>query len=66
MCDNVEKKQFKAKNSEMNAHQLCLGKFQKILQLITIKETGLNVYIYIFISFHYDTIDISGITDINI
>ena len=55
---------FKAKDSEIVATPLCLGKFQKIGQQIIWKKTGFNGYVYDF-SVNYDATDVDDIVDIH-
>ena len=55
---------FKAKDSEIVATPLCLGKFQKIGQQIIWKKTGFNGYVYDF-SVDYDATDVDDIVDIH-
>ena len=61
----VEIIKFKAKDSEIVAHPLCLGNISKDLSVDNIKKTGLNGYIYNF-SVDYDTIAVADILGIRI
>ena len=55
---------FKAKDSEIVATPLCLGNISKDWSVDSMKETGLNGYVYDF-SVDYDGITISDISDIH-
>ena len=55
---------FKAKDSEIVAIPLCLGKVSKYFSLDNMKKTGLNGYVYDF-SVDYDVITVDDILDIH-
>ena len=55
---------FKAKDSEIMATPLCLGKISKEFFVDNIKKTGLNGYVYDF-SVDYDAIAVENILDIH-
>ena len=54
---------FKAKDSEILAHSLCLGNISKDWSQDNMKKTGFNGYIYDF-STDYNAIAVSDILDI--
>ena len=60
-CTEIYK--FKAKDSEIVASALCLGKILKDWLVDNMKRTGLNGYVYDF-SVDYDAADIDDIKDI--
>ena len=55
---------FKAKDSEIVATPLCLGKISKYWSVDNMKNTGLNGYVYDF-SVDYDAIAVDDIKDIH-
>ena len=55
---------FKAKDSEIKKHPLCLGSISKGYFVDNMKKTGLNRYVYDF-SFDYHVIDTSNIIDVH-
>ena len=55
---------FQAKDSEIVATTLCLGKISKDVSVDNMKKTGLNGYVYDF-SVDYDTIAVDDILDIH-
>ena len=55
---------FNAKDSQIVATPLCLGKFQKIGQQIIWKKTCFNGYVYDF-SVDYDATDVDDIKDLH-
>ena len=55
---------FKARNSVIVAHPLCLGNISKDFSLDNMLRTGLNRYVYNF-SVDYNTITVDGILDIH-
>ena len=55
---------FKAKNSEIVATPLCLGKISKDWTVDNMKKTGLNGCVYDF-SFDYDAVAVGDILDIH-
>ena len=59
-----EIRKFKAKDSEIVATPLCLGNISKDWSVDSMKETGLNGYVYDF-SADYDAITILDILDIH-
>ena len=61
-ANGVKIYQFKERDSEIKQYLLRLELFQKILQLITWKKTGLNEYAYDFIV-NYETIGFSDMVD---
>ena len=63
--NDVEIIKFKAKDSEIVAHPLCLGNILKDWSVDNIKKTGLNGYVYNF-SVDYDTIAVADTLDIHI
>ena len=60
----VEIIKFKAKDSEIVAHPLCLGNISKDFSVDNMKTTGLNGYVYDF-SVDYNAIAVSDILDIH-
>ena len=56
--------QFKAKDSEIKKHPLCLGNILKDFTANNMKKTGLNGYVYEF-SVDCDTINTINIIDIH-
>ena len=55
---------FKAKDSQIVANPLCLGKISKDWSVDNIRKTGLSGYVYDF-SVDYDTIAVDDILDIH-
>ena len=55
---------FKAKDSKIIAHELCLGNISKDWSVDNMKKTGLKGYVYDF-SVDYDAIAVSDILDIH-
>ena len=55
---------FKAKDSEIVATLLCLGKISKDWTVDNLKKTGINGYVYDF-SVDYDAIAVDVILDIH-
>ena len=55
---------FKAKDSEIVASPLCLGKISKDWSIDNMKKTGFTGYVYDF-SVHYDAIAVADIEDIH-
>ena len=55
---------FKAKDSEIVAHPLCLGNISKDFSVDNMKTTGLNGYVYDF-SVDYNAIAVADILDIH-
>ena len=55
---------FKAKDSEIAATPLCLGKISKDWLIDNIKKTGFNGYVYGF-SVDYEATDVDDIKDIH-
>ena len=55
---------FKAKDSEITPHELCLGSVSKDWSVDNMKKTGLNDYVYDF-SVDYDAIEVSDILNIH-
>ena len=55
---------FKAKDSEINPYELCLGNISKDRSIDNMKKTGLKGYVYDF-SVDYDSIDVDDIKDIH-
>ena len=55
---------FKAKDSEINSYELCLGNISKDWSVDNMKKTGLNIYVYDF-SVDYDVTAVSNILDIH-
>ena len=62
--DGAEIIKFKAKDSEIVATPLCLGKISKYWSVDNMKNTGLNGYVYDF-SVDYDAIAVDDIKDIH-
>ena len=62
--DGTEIIKFKAKDSEIVATPLCLGKISKDWSLDNMKKTGFNGYVYDF-SVNYDATNVDGISDIH-
>ena len=62
--NDTEIYKFKAKDSEIVATALCLGKISKDWLVDHMKQTGLNEYIYDF-SPYYDVIAVNDILDIH-
>ena len=60
----VEIIKFKAKDSEIVAHPLCLGNISKDFSVDNMKTTGLNGYVYDF-SVDYNAIAVADILDIH-
>ena len=56
--------QFKAKDSEIKRHSLCLGNISKDFSVDNMKKTGLNGYVYDF-SVDYNAIPVDDILDIH-
>ena len=56
--------QFKAKDSEIKKHLLCLENISKDFSVDNIKKTRLNGYVHDF-SFDYNAIDTSNIINIH-
>ena len=61
--NGTETIKFKAKDSEINPHELCLGNISKDWSIDNMKQTGLKGCIYDF-SVDYDAIKVSDILDI--
>ena len=55
---------FKAKDSEINPYELCLGNISKDWSIDNMKKTRLKVYVYDF-SVDYDAIAVSDILNIH-
>ena len=55
---------FKAKDSEINPYELCLGNISKDWSIDNIKKTGLKDCVHDF-SVDYDAIEVSDIFDIH-
>ena len=55
---------FKAKHSEINPYELCLGSISKDLSIDNMKKTGLKGCVYDF-SVDYDATDVNDIKDIH-
>ena len=55
---------FKAKDSDINPYELCLGNISKDWTIDNMKKTGLKGCVYGF-SVDYDAIEDSGILDIH-
>ena len=55
---------FKAKDSEITAHALCLGNISKGWSVDNMKKAGIKGYVYDF-SVYYDAIAVSDILDIH-
>ena len=55
---------FKAKDSNIIATPLCLGKISKDWSVDNMKDTGLNAYVYDF-SVDYDATNVDDIKDIH-
>ena len=55
---------FKAKDTEINPYELCLGNISKDWSVGGMKKTGLIGYIYDF-SVYYDAIVVADILDIH-
>ena len=62
--NGVEIYKFNAKDSEINTIPLCLGNISKEFSVDSMKETGLNEYVYDF-SVDYNTIVVDDILDIH-
>ena len=62
--NGTEIHKFKAKDSEIVASPLCLGKISKDSSVDNMKKTGLNDYLYDF-SVDYDAIAVDDILDIH-
>ena len=62
--NGVEIHKFNAKDSEINAIQLCLGNISKDFSVDNMKKTGLNGYVYDF-GVDYDAIAVDDIIDIH-
>ena len=60
----IEIIKFKAKDTEINPYNLCLGNISKDFSESNIKKTGFNGYIYNF-SVDYDPIEVSDIQNIH-
>ena len=60
----IEIIKFKARNSEIVAHPLCLGNISKDFSIDNMLRAGLNRYVYNF-SVDYNTITVNGILDIH-
>ena len=60
----VEIHKFKAKDSEINAAQLCLLNVSKDFSVDNMKKTGSHGYIYDF-SVDYDVISVEDVLDIH-
>ena len=56
--------EFKAKDSEINPYELCLGNISKDWSVDNMKKTRLKGYVYDF-SVDYDSIKVSDILDIH-
>ena len=62
--NGTEIHKFKAKDSEINAIQLCLGNISKKFSIDNMKKTGFYGYIYDF-SGNYNTIAVDDILDMS-
>ena len=62
--NGTENNTFKAKDSEIVATPLCLGKISKDWSVDNMKKTGFNGYVYDF-SVDYDATDVDDIKDIH-
>ena len=62
-ANSTEIIKFKAKDSNIIATPLCLGKISKDWSVDNMKHTGLNGYVYDF-SFDYNAITVDDILDI--
>ena len=62
--NGTEITKFKAKDSEIVANPLCLGKISKDWSVDNIRKTGLSGYVYDF-SVDYDAIAVDDILDIH-
>ena len=62
--NGVEIHKFNAKDSEINAIQLCLGNISKDFFVDNMKKTELNGYVYDF-GVDYDAIAVDDIIDIH-
>ena len=60
--NGIEIIKFKAKDSEINLYELCLGNISKDWSIDNMKKTGLKGYVYDF-SVNYDYISVSDILD---
>ena len=63
-ANGTEIYKFKAKDSEIVATPLCLGKISKDWSVGNMKKTGLTGYVYDF-SVDYNAIDVDDIEDIH-
>ena len=63
-ANGTEIYKFKAKDSEIVATPLCLGKISKDWSVGNMKKTGLTGYVYDF-SVDYNAIDVDDIKDIH-
>ena len=61
--NNTEIIKFKAKDSNIIATPFCLGNISKYWSVDSMKDTGLNGYVYDF-SVEYDAISVDDINDI--
>ena len=62
--NGIEIIKFKAKDSEINPYELCLGNISKDWSVDNMKKTGLKGCVYYF-SVDYNTIEVSYILDIH-
>ena len=62
--NSTEVTKFKAKDSNIIATPLCLGKISKDWSVDNMKDTGLNAYVYDF-SVDYDATNVDDIKDIH-
>ena len=63
-ANSTEIIKFKAKDSNIIATPLCLGKISKDWSVDNMKDTGLNAYVYDF-SVDYDATNVDDIKDIH-
>ena len=64
LMDGTKIWKFKAKDSEIAAHPLCLGNISKDWSVDNMKKTGLKGYVYDF-SVDYDAVAVTDVLDIH-
>ena len=64
LVNGTEKIKFKAKDSEINPYELCLGNISKDWSVDNMKKTGLKGFVYDF-RVEYDAIAVSDVLDIH-
>ena len=64
LVNGTEIIKFKAKDSEVNPYELCLGNISKDWSVDNMKKTGLKGFVYDF-RVEYDAIAVSDVLDIH-